>query len=114
VYNTVRQIGSVLGSAAIAALIEARLAANGLHSSASGAQFSGPRLPTFVQQPFTDAMAQSMLLPAAIALLGAVVVLFFVRPRDTGQWSATQGAPVADIRPQEQDQEQEQVPEGRA
>jgi EmrB/QacA subfamily drug resistance transporter len=96
IYNTVRQIGSVLGSAAIAALIQARLTANGLHAASTGAQFSGSKLPTFVQQPFTDAMAQSMLLPAAVALLGAIVVLFFVRPKDTGQWSATQGTPVVD------------------
>jgi EmrB/QacA subfamily drug resistance transporter len=94
VYNTMRQVGGVLGSAAIAALIEARLTANGLHSSASGAQFSGSHLPAIVQQPFTDAMAQSILLPAAVALIGAIVALFLVRPRDTGQWSATQGTPV--------------------
>ncbi|GAB3807526.1 hypothetical protein GCM10028798_32220 [Humibacter antri] len=100
VYNTVRQIGSVLGSAAIAALIEARLAANGMHSGASGAQFSGSKLPSVVQQPFTDAMAQSMLLPAAVALLGAIVVLFLVRPKDTGQWSATQGTPVVNRAPE--------------
>ncbi|QDZ15238.1 MFS transporter [Humibacter ginsenosidimutans] len=100
IYNTVRQIGSVLGSAAIAALIEARLTANGLHSASSGAQFSGSKLPAIVQQPFTDAMAQSMLLPAAVALLGAVVVLFFVRPKDNGQWSATQGTPVVNKAPE--------------
>ncbi|MHA7985144.1 MFS transporter [Rathayibacter sp. CAU 1779] len=100
IYNTVRQIGSVLGSAAIAALIQARLTANGLHSASSGAEISGSKLPAFVQQPFADAMAQSMLLPAAVALLGAVVVLFFVRPRDTGQWSATQGTPVVNQAPQ--------------
>ena len=100
VYNTVRQIGGVLGSAAIAALIESRLAANGLHSSSSGAQFSGSKLPALVQQPFTDAMAQSMLLPAAVALLGAIVVLFLVRPKDNGQWSATQGTPVVNRAPE--------------
>jgi EmrB/QacA subfamily drug resistance transporter len=94
IYNTVRQIGSVLGSAAIAALIESRLSANGLHSGASGAQFSGAKMPSFVQQPFTDAMAQSLILPACVALLGAVAVLFFVKPKDTGTWSATQGTPV--------------------
>ena len=101
IYNTVRQIGSVLGSAAIAALIQARLTANGLHSSSSGAQFSGSKLPAIVQQPFADAMAQSMLMPAAVALLGAIVVLFFIRPKDTGQWTATQGTPVASRAPQE-------------
>jgi MFS family permease len=100
VYNTVRQIGSVLGSAAIAALIEGRLAANGLHSGSSGAEFSGSKLPAIVQQPFTDAMAQSMLLPAAVALIGAVVALFLVRPKDTGQWSATQGTPVVNRAPE--------------
>ncbi|NNC12241.1 DHA2 family efflux MFS transporter permease subunit [Planctomonas sp. JC2975] len=100
IYNTVRQIGSVLGSAAIAALLQARLTANGLHASANGAQFGGGKLPAVVAQPFTDAMAQTMLLPAAAALIGAVVVLFFVRPRDTGQWSATQGTPVVNQAPE--------------
>jgi EmrB/QacA subfamily drug resistance transporter len=100
VYNTTRQIGGVLGSAAIAALIESRLAANGLHSTSSGAQFSGSKLPAFVQQPFTDAMAQSILLPAVVALLGAIVVLFFVRPKDNGKWSATQGTPVVNRAPE--------------
>jgi EmrB/QacA subfamily drug resistance transporter len=99
IYNTVRQIGSVLGSAAIAALIESRLSANGLHASSSGAQFSGAKLPAIVQQPFTDAMSQSILLPAGIALLGAVAVLFFVRPKDAGKWSATQGTPVVNAQP---------------
>ncbi len=88
VYNTTRQIGSVLGSAAIAALMQARLTANGLHASSSGAQFSGSRLPSLVQQPFTDAMSQTILLPAAVAVFGAVVVLFFVRPKNTTGWSA--------------------------
>ncbi|HWD60910.1 MAG TPA: DHA2 family efflux MFS transporter permease subunit [Humibacter sp.] len=94
IYNTVRQVGSVLGSAAIAALIQGRLTANGLHSASSGSEFSGTKLPSIVAQPFTDAMSQTLLLPAAVSLLGAVVVLFFVRPKNTTNWSSTQGTPV--------------------
>ena len=94
VYNTLRQIGSVFGSAAIAALIQARLTANGLQANSSGAEFSSAKLPSFVLQPFTDAMAQTMLLPAAVAALGAIIVLFFVRPRENAVWSATHGTPV--------------------
>lgn len=85
VYNTTRQVGSVLGSASIAVLIEARLTANGLHGSASGAEFGGT-LPAPFRAGFTDAMAQSMLLPAAIALVGALLVIFFERNRKNEAW----------------------------
>jgi MFS family permease len=85
VYNTTRQIGAVLGSASIAVLIEARLGANGIHSSASGAEFGGT-LPAPLQAGFTDAMAQSMLLPAAVALVGAVIVIFFEKHKKNDVW----------------------------
>jgi EmrB/QacA subfamily drug resistance transporter len=85
VYNTTRQIGAVLGSASIAVLIEARLGANGIHSSASGAEFGGT-LPAPLQAGFTDAMAQSMLLPAAVALLGALIVIFFEKHKKNDAW----------------------------
>ncbi|MFB9164392.1 MFS transporter [Arthrobacter psychrochitiniphilus] len=82
VYNTTRQIGSVLGSAAIAALISARLAVE-MPAGAGGGMGgeSGP-LPESLQAGFSAAMSQSILLPAAAVLLGAAVVIFFAKPRE--------------------------------
>ncbi len=98
VYNSVRQVGSVLGSAAIAALIQARLAASlpGGASAGSGAEAAG-RLPAALQPGFTAAMSTSMLLPAAAALAGAVVSFFFAERRTEHAWGpvpATTGEPA--------------------
>jgi MFS family permease len=80
VYNATRQVGAVLGSAAIAVLIDTRIAAHGL---SGGAEPEGAlqRLPEIVRDPFSQAMSDAMLLPAAIMLLGFVSVLFFELPR---------------------------------
>ena len=99
VYNTTRQVGAVLGSAAVAALLQARLSANlpGFDSAGSGAQqTSGQALPSAVAGPFSDAMAQSMVLPAAALLVGVVVVLFFAKPSHDGH-----GGAVSDAEPAE-------------
>jgi EmrB/QacA subfamily drug resistance transporter len=56
VYNTTRQVGAVLGSAAMAALMSWRVAA----------------------EPLGTAMAQSMLMPAAAALFGVLAAAFLV------------------------------------
>ncbi|GEL45310.1 MFS transporter [Cellulomonas hominis] len=85
VFNTTRQIGSVLGSAAIAALIQARLVAElgaGAAGSTGAAEAAGA-LPDAVKHGFASAMGQSLLLPAAVAVVGAVVVAFFAPPRRT-------------------------------
>ena len=78
VYNATRQVGAVLGSAAIAVLMDSRLAAQGLNFSPSEA--GGGNLPTQVFAPFSEAMSQAMLLPAAILLVGFVAALCFGRP----------------------------------
>lgn len=80
VYNTTRQVGSVLGSAAISALIAARMSANGLGGGkvAEGGAGQGP-LPEFVKDPFSTALGQSNLLPAAILVIGVVASALFVR-----------------------------------
>ena len=64
IYNATRQVGAVLGSAAIAVLMDSRLAAQGLNFSPSEA--GGGNLPQQVFAPFADAMSQAMLLPAAV------------------------------------------------
>lgn len=56
VYNTTRQVGAVLGSAAMASLMASRTAA----------------------VPLGPAMAQSMLLPAGVAVLGVLAAAFLV------------------------------------
>lgn len=81
VYNTTRQLGAVLGSAAIAAFMEARVRAElGAAPSPSMAD-AGTRLPAFVEAPFTSAMSQSMLLPGVVALVGVLASLWLVPPR---------------------------------
>ncbi len=90
VYNTTRQVGSVLGSASIAALIQARLAAELPKlpggGSASTAQFSGQGLPEFLHAGFATAMAQAIVLPAAVVLIAAVAAAFFARPHAQHGW----------------------------
>jgi MFS family permease len=76
VYNATRQVGAVLGSAAIAVLMDSRLAANGLHFQPDEAT-PAQALPPAVVDHFSTAMAQSMLLPALVLVLGLVSVAFF-------------------------------------
>jgi EmrB/QacA subfamily drug resistance transporter len=92
VYNTTRQIGAVLGSAAIAVLIQSRLAAE-LPVAKEGAADAGPMsfggaLPEALHEGFSTAMGQSILLPAAVILLGAAVALFFAKPKAVDGWGA--------------------------
>jgi MFS family permease len=81
IYNTTRQIGAVLGSAAIAALIEARLTANlpGVPQDMSQ-RTAGVKLPPQIADGFASAMSQTLLLPAAVLLLGVVAALAFTKP----------------------------------
>ncbi|MGW0022736.1 MFS transporter [Rhodococcus sp. NPDC003383] len=79
VYNTDRQIGAVLGSAAMGALMTSRLAAEGLGGGGSPEMNTGV-MPEQLHEPFSTAMAQSMWLPAAVLLVGLGASLFFARP----------------------------------
>ncbi|MEB3981196.1 MFS transporter [Mycobacterium sp. 663a-19] len=79
VYNSVRQLGAVLGSAAMAAFMTWRISAQMpgvVGGAADGAV--GLQLPEFFREPFSAAMSQSMLLPAFVALFGIVAALFLV------------------------------------
>jgi hypothetical protein len=83
VFNTTRQVGAVLGSASIAALIEGRLAVD-LPKAPGGATpsaGSGTVLPEFLHAGFTQAMSEALLLPAAVAFLGAIIVAFWAKPK---------------------------------
>lgn len=98
VYNTTRQIGAVLGSSAIAVLIQARLAAE-LPATPGGAGEAGPlsfagALPDALHEGFSTAMGQSILLPAAVILLGAAAALFFAKPQPVQGWGAPGSLPA--------------------
>jgi len=82
IYNTTRQLGAVLGSAGVAALIQVRLAANlpGLDAGSGSGGQPGQRLPDAIADQFSSAMAQSVLLPAVVLLIGLVAALAFARP----------------------------------
>lgn len=93
VYNSIRQVGAVLGSAAIAALIQSQLALNLPGGSAAGNQAEAAgRLPATLQPGFSQAMANSLLLPAAVSLCGAVIAAFFVERKAVGSWQAARTA----------------------
>ena len=81
VYNTTRQVGAVIGSAAIATVMDNRLAAHlpGALSGVGAAQ-AGGRLPSALRAPFSAAMSQSILLPAAVLVVAVLASLFFVAP----------------------------------
>jgi len=79
VYNTSRQVGAVLGTAAMAVLMQARLAAQ--FGSAAGAQQleqgTVAQLPEPLREGFSAAMAQSVLMPAVALFVGALIALAF-------------------------------------
>ena len=92
VYNTNRQIGSVLGAAGIAALLDNRVAAH-LGGGAASPTGDGP-LPPEAVAGYATAMAQSLWLPVGAALLGLVVVSFLRPPTVTVQWSVDGARPA--------------------
>lgn len=75
IYNTTRQVGSVLGSAAIGALISSLMAAQGLgevQAGEGGGAAMGTALPEQIAEKFSTALSQSMLLPASVLIIGIV------------------------------------------
>ncbi|MCK8642750.1 MFS transporter [Mycobacterium colombiense] len=81
VYNSVRQLGAVLGSAGMAAFMTWRITAEMPRQpsgDATGEDAVALQLPGFLREPFSAAMSQSVLLPAFIALFGIVAALFLV------------------------------------
>ncbi|NVM93322.1 DHA2 family efflux MFS transporter permease subunit [Arthrobacter wenxiniae] len=103
IYNTTRQIGSVLGSAAIAALIGARLAAEMPAGASQGASGVSGQLPEFLRAGFSTAMGQSMILPAIVVLAGGVMALLFAKPRAVdaiyAEFDGVEGQPKSESRP---------------
>lgn len=97
VYNSVRQLGAVLGSAGMAAFMTWRIGAELPSAAPVGDDTASAQLPEFLRAPFSAAMAQSVLLPAFIALFGIIAALFllgFARP--AGWAEADEGDVVGD------------------
>jgi EmrB/QacA subfamily drug resistance transporter len=79
VYNATRQVGSVLGSASMAAFMTSRISAEmPLMASEPPSEGSVTQLPDFLNRPFAVAMSQSLLLPGFVALFGVIAALFLL------------------------------------
>ena len=79
VYNTVRQVGAVIGSAAVAAMMSSQLTRQLGSSNASHSE-TGP-LPEFLHAPFATAMSHSLFLPASVLIIGIAVAAVFAPTR---------------------------------
>jgi len=94
VYNATRQVGSVIGSAAIAVIMASRLSAlipgASAHGEAGAEKIPDPRIASL----FSDAMADSLYLPVGLFVVGFIAVLFYEAPKHAG-FGASQGAPAA-------------------
>jgi EmrB/QacA subfamily drug resistance transporter len=82
VYNTARQLGSVIGSAAIATLVSARLEhyLPGVLQRFSGISAASTHMPLTEAARFTNAMRDSLIMPATALLLGALICVALVAP----------------------------------
>ena len=83
VYNTTRQVGAVLGSASITALMASRLSA--AFGEATGGPGMAGQLPEPIRAGYATAMAESIVLPVIVIAVGAALTLLFApRPPRTG------------------------------
>lgn len=81
VFNTTRQIGAVLGSSAIAAVMQAQLKVQLPAAPNGAAPAGGGQLPEFLHAGFSTAMGQSMFVPATVILIGVLAAIFFAKPK---------------------------------
>ena len=93
IYNTTRQVGAVLGTAAIAVLIQSRLSAHGIASG--GTAGTSGRLPEALQGGFSTAMAEALLLPAGVLVLGLIAALCYARPAHMRRVAMPPAEPVS-------------------
>lgn len=80
VYNATRQVGSVMGSAAIAAFMTSRITAEMPDAGQGPPPGEGgvTDLPPFLLEPFSAALSQSLLLPAFVGLFGVIAAMFLL------------------------------------
>ncbi|MFI2707302.1 DHA2 family efflux MFS transporter permease subunit [Nocardioides sp. CER28] len=91
VYNATRQVGSVMGSAAIAVIMDSRLATL-LPGAAAHGDAGADKIPdAHVASLFSQAMSDALWLPTGLFIVGFVAVLFYEAPKHAGYG----GAPAA-------------------
>lgn len=89
VYNATRQVGSVIGAAAIAVLLDARIA-HYLGSGPHGAV--DQQIPSPIGQDlFSHAMRDAFLLPTLVYIVGFLAVLLYQKPNHAGFGEAPTG-----------------------
>ncbi|GAA1484738.1 hypothetical protein GCM10009625_15420 [Brachybacterium fresconis] len=71
----------------IAVRISEAVGGSGGAMPSGGEVSSSADLPPFLVEPFAAAMADAMLLPVALSLVGVVAAFFIGRPVDTGAWA---------------------------
>lgn len=100
VYNTMRQVGGVLGSAGMAAFMTSRISAEMPTGGGrpAGAGVSVTQLPEFLQVPYAAALSQALLLPAFVALFG-VIAAIFLRGTDDGSAQLVDSGPGRYVEP---------------
>jgi EmrB/QacA subfamily drug resistance transporter len=99
VYNTTRQVGAVLGSASIAVLMQARLAADlpAIPGGAPPSEAGVGVLPAALHDGFASAMGESLLLPAAVICLGLLAAVLFARPKHLARRPGAGDQPPVDV-----------------
>jgi EmrB/QacA subfamily drug resistance transporter len=100
VYNATRQVGSVVGSAAIAVMMDSRLSALLPGAAAHGDAGASKIGDAHVADLFAKAMQEAFLLPASIYFLGLLAVLFY-EPFKHAVGGAPAAAPVVPALPAE-------------
>ncbi|HUH53721.1 MAG TPA: DHA2 family efflux MFS transporter permease subunit [Microbacteriaceae bacterium] len=90
IYNTSRQVGAVLGSASMAMIMQSRLT-KAFGDNIPIADETGS-IPQAKAELYGNAMAESLIMPMIVLLLGAIITLFFApRPKtDQSQEAVSQ------------------------
>ncbi|GAA4167483.1 MFS transporter [Gryllotalpicola koreensis] len=108
VFNTTRQVGAVIGSSALAALMTSRISAEIQKVLPPGSKGTGgslitsnsTQLPAFLRDAFTNAMSETLMLPASVILVAAACALFFVKPVHLRAGAGAAAAAPAEAAPQ--------------
>ncbi|MER6616584.1 MFS transporter [Streptomyces xantholiticus] len=81
IYNTNRQMGAVLGSAAVGALFVDRIESHlpGIDGGGGQAEGGVGAVPAAFHEPYSTALSETGLLPVVFLLLGAVACALFIR-----------------------------------
>lgn len=84
IYNTTRQFGAVIGSAAVATLMDSRLSHHlGAQADVAGGTLGDGHMPAQVAEGIARAMGETMYLPAAVLVVGIIAALLFSNPHRT-------------------------------